>query len=60
MSQLLCPPGVTASPGVNFLYITGEDADLSHERMIGYGGYGEVHEVVTFRYMTHSEIDCQS
>jgi hypothetical protein len=36
---------IVDGPLVKFAYTTNGDIDLEHKRKIGYGGFGDVHEV---------------
>jgi hypothetical protein len=42
------PPTSKGTNEPDYLWITGFQPDISHRRLISYGGYGEVHEVLPF------------
>lgn len=44
----------------DFSYVTNGDPSLRHEGVLGSGGYGDVHKVVTLLSIAHNDIDLQA
>jgi hypothetical protein len=38
---------------IDYSWTTGGDAQLSHRKLIARGGFGDVHEVLSFRSLTY-------